>query len=95
MVIEEDWNAAMSSEIFREFVKGELIKDANAKQVAPVDEAEALNEFDEFQHRVRETPHLRRAFKTLQQKFANDPAYRSRVDAKFAEGVMLLNLEEE
>jgi hypothetical protein len=94
--IDTDWNAACSSEIFREYVKNELIKEANAPQPAPLASADdALVEFEQFENRVRSDPKLFAAFKALQQKFANDPAYRNKTDSKFVEGVLLLNLVEE
>lgn len=89
-----DWKAASASEIFREYVKNELIKEAYV-QADPVDQEQILEDFDEFQKRVNTSPKLKLAFRALQEKFANDPVYRSKVDPKFADGVMLLNLDSE
>lgn len=90
-----DWKAAMSSEIFREYVQNELIKEANTPPPAPINEAQVLNELEEFQTKVRNDPYLRKAFRALKEKFASDPSYRSKVDVKFLQGVMLLDLDSE
>lgn len=91
----EDWDAATSSEIFREYVKNELVKEAYVVPKPPVDETQVLEQFEEFQNYVNSSPKLRVAFRKLQEKFANDPVYRSKVNPKFADGVMLLNLDSE
>lgn len=90
-----DWKAAMSSEIFREYVKNELIKEANTLPPPTVDEEQVLNELEQFQAKVITDPYLRQAFKQLQTKFANDPIYRNKVNADFVKGVMSLDLDSE
>lgn len=90
-----DWNAASASEIFREYIKNELVKEANIAPKTEIDEGQILEQFEEFQNYVNSSPKLRVAFRKLQEKFANDPIYRSKVNPKFADGVMLLNLGEE
>ncbi|HVI41790.1 MAG TPA: hypothetical protein VM577_14150 [Anaerovoracaceae bacterium] len=94
-MVKEDWNAAMSSEVFREYTKNELVKEAYATQPEPVKEEQVMDDFQAFEQKIRETPHLKAAFKQLQTKFANDLAYRNRVNPKFVEGVLLLNLDSE
>jgi hypothetical protein len=89
----EDWNAAMSSEVFREYLKGELHKEA-APQPPPVDKSQVLGEFADFEQKVRSNPKLKLAFQTLQAKFRTDPEYTAKVDPQFVKGVMLLNLSD-
>jgi len=90
-----DWEAAMSSEIFREYLGNELIKEAKAKPLLePIfDNVAIMKDFEEFQNTVRSTPKLLLGFKALQNKFETDIDYRNKVDPKFAEAVLLLDLE--
>lgn len=90
-----DWKAAMSSEIFREYLKNELTKEANTPPPPTVNEEQVLDEFDALQVKVRNDPYLRAAFQKLQHKFATDPIYRNKTSPKFVEGVMLLDLDSE
>jgi len=92
----EDWNAAMDSEVFREYLKAELQKEAMPKpEPQPIDKAQVLEEFVEFEKKVLSTPKMKMAFMALQQKFRTDPEYTAKVDPSFVEGVMLLNLSGE
>lgn len=91
-----DWKAAMSSEIFREYVKNELQKeaiDAN-KPEEKLDTGKILDDFEKFEFQVKNTPHLKKAFAAIRERLVNDPEYRSKVDPDFANGVMLLSLDE-
>ena len=90
-----DWKAAMSSEIFREYCKIELQKEAQAPQVAQVKEEEVLEDFDKFQNMVNSNPQMKLAFKELKEKFSSDLEYRDGVDPNFVNGVMLLDLGDE
>ena len=90
-----NWKAAMSSEIFREYLKNELAKEASMPSIPKLNEDQVLNELEEFQTKVKNDPYLKSAFLKLQQKFATDPVYRSKTNAKFVEGVMLLDLDQE
>lgn len=90
MVNKEDWNAAMSSEVFKEYLKISLAQDTKYKQI---NEDDVLNDLRELQSKIRSNPKMRQAFKILQQKFASDQKYRSQVNQQFVEGVMLLNLD--
>lgn len=94
MVSSEDWAAALSSEIFRTYLKGEIQKEAEKTKTAE-DELQVMEEFEEFQKRVNASPKLRNVFKKLQQSFINDPESTNKVDPKFVEGVLLLNIEDE
>jgi hypothetical protein len=89
-----DWKAAMSSEIFREYVKNELIKEAEAKPEESVCTDKTLKSFEKLEAHINKTPELKKAFKTLQRKFAADPEYTSKVDPSFVDGVMMLFLDD-
>lgn len=91
-MFKEDWAAAMSSEVFREYLGSELLKQAQPKTL-PAEETNVLDEFDQFQSRVKSDPKLLLAFRALQTKFATDANYRSQVNPQFADAVMLLDLE--
>lgn len=89
----EDWAAAMSSEVFRGYLAEEMRKEAEIKAPEPeVNESQVLEEFAEFEKKVLASPQMKTAFKKLQQKFLTDPEYTAKVDSKFVQGVMLLNL---
>lgn len=91
MVSNADWNAVMSSEIFREYLKSESFKTA---QPLPVEDSTGVvDAFLQFQEKVQANPKLLLAFRTLQNKFSSDAAYRSQVNPHFAEAVMLLDLD--
>jgi len=91
MVSKEDWNAAMSSEIFREYLGNELAKEANSKPIEP-SENDVRQEFLKFQEMVLETPHMKTAFKKLQDKFLTDSEYASNINPDFVKGVLALDL---
>lgn len=91
----EDWNAALSSEVFREYMKAELRKEAQAVNENKVDEKQVLREFEEFEKSVNSSEKMRATFKALQDKFAHDPEYTAKVDPAFVQGVMRLNLSKE
>ena len=93
-----DRTAAMSSEIFREYVKNELKREALEKQQKKAEAPninDVLGDLDEFERRVKSDPKLRVAFKALQEKFATDTSYREKVNPIFVDGVMLLDLDED
>ena len=87
----EDWDAAMSSEIFREYVAVESQKKVASR--VPIDKGQVLEDFEKFEQKICQSPQLKTAFKALQHKFITDPAYTEKVDPKFVEGVLLLNLK--
>ena len=91
----EDWAAAMDSEVMRTYLAAEMRKEAQQKPQEPVvNEAQVLEEFAEFEKKVLASPEMKIAFKTLQKKFLTDPDYTAKVDPKFVNGVMLLNLSD-
>ncbi len=91
MVSKEDWAAAMSSEIFREYVK--LSLNSTSVPQKP-NENQILSEFEVFQSKIRSNPKMKQVFKALQAKFASDFEYRNKVNQDFVEGVMLLDLSD-
>lgn len=98
----EDWKAALSSEIFREYLKNELAKEAQetqqkslAKKEAKKNKKKTLKQFEELSERIKRDPQLKFAFKTLKEKFYTDPEYRAKTDPNFVNGVMMLFLDDE
>ena len=88
------WKAAISSEIFREYLKNELMKSASSEEVSPEEEKDALiQEFEKFQEAVKASPNKVKVFKALQHKFATDPEYTAKVKKSFVDAVMLLDLD--
>lgn len=85
----QDWDALMSSEIFRNYLNSEIQKEAIAKQ----EEAANLNYFLKIQENIKNDSKLKAAFLDLQNKLANDQGYRAKVNPDFAKAVMLLDLD--
>ena len=93
-----DWAAATNSEIFREYVSGQLKKEAFSKKSAEEEldaDISLLQDLEGFERKVNASPRLKKAFKKLQHAFTNDPEYTAKVDPKFVESMMLINLEEQ
>ena len=88
-----DTAAIIDSEVMMSFLTRELQKEA-ACQPPQVDGDKVVRDFRNFQDAVKGDPKLRFTFKKLQEKFSADPEYTSKVDPKFVEGVMLLDLED-
>lgn len=100
-----DWQAAMDSEIFREYVNNELRKEAEAvaaqkptleSMEKELDEELAANaQLEEFQKKVDASPALKEYFKRCKAALKADPSLHKKVDPKFISGVMMLDLESE
>lgn len=94
-----DWKAAMDSEVFREYARSEIAKQmklaVQQEQQKIDDEDDKLNildKFKEFERQVRSSPKKMAIFKALQDKFATDVDYTSRVKKSFVDAVMMLDL---
>lgn len=92
---DQDWRAAMDSEIFREYVRNETVKlaEEDRKQKLAAEDEQVLEDFAQFQNEVRSSPHKLQAFRTLQKKFASDPDYAAKTKKSFVDAVMMLDLE--
>lgn len=96
-----DWTAAMSSEIFREYVKNELKKEAKeiaeqkSQKVEELDKEAILNDFENLECKIRNNPKLKQAFKIYKEKLASDSEYRSKVHPDFINGIDMLFLDSE
>lgn len=104
MVDSIDWQAAMSSEIFRNYVAQELEREAEeASEAAQIKRAEAhlkaLEEqaeaFEEFERRVEASPVLKARLKQAQDALLNNPELAAKTDPDFVRGIMMLDLDEE
>ena len=92
-----DWKAAMSSEIFREYLKDELAKQANKREEPPPSPENLdilLTDFKALESKINDNPQLRQAFVALRDKLASDPEYRGKVKKELVDGVMMLFLDE-
>jgi len=97
------WKAAISSEIFREYVSNELKREALEKSSeAKFDKIEleakesenAFEEFDNFEREVLASPFLKNKFKKVKEYLIKNPDVISKVDSNFVNGVMMLNFED-
>lgn len=89
----EDWAAVMDSEVMRTYLAAEMRKEAQQTPEPEVaNEAQVLEEFAEFEKKVLASPKMKTTFRALQKKFLTDPNYTAKVDPKFVQGVMMLNL---
>ena len=92
-MVDMDWSAAMSSEIFREYVKNETTRMETEKQAQLKTNAEDDNILEEFERELRSSPKKLATFRALQKKFAMDPEYAERCKPEFVTAVMMLNLD--
>lgn len=99
----DDWNAAMSSEIFREYVKNELIKETQQKEQQKalkeskknIDQDKVIAEYHKLSEKIRRSPQLKMAFKALKDRFNSDHIYRAKSNPDFVNGVMMLFLDDD
>jgi len=89
----EDWSAAMSSEIFREYLKNEITKEAQAPKEPTVEQIH--QQLEDLEENIKNNPKMLNAFKILQKKFATDQNYADKVNPAFVAGVLMLNLSDE
>ena len=81
------------SEVFRNYASIELKKQDEQKlKQAQIKEDEVLEDFVGLEESIRSDPKKLAIFQGLQEKFANDKEYTKKVDKKFVDGVMLLDL---
>ena len=93
-----DWKAALSSEIFREYLKAAVPtmqnKEAAIEPTLSVEEeAKALADFEKFQADIKSSPKKLAVFRSLREKIISDDDYRSRTKKAFVDAVLLLDLE--
>lgn len=94
-MVSQDWTAAISSEVFRNFVANELKKEAIAQEQVQEKEMGTIEAFEQFQASVNSSPKLRSIFKKLQHEFMTNSKIAEKTDPKFVQGVLLLNIEDE
>lgn len=94
-VSDMDWAAAMDSEVFRTYAAAQLKQAQSQPASDEIDNLEVLEGFEKFEAEVRASPAKLKAFRLLQEKFANDPEYTDKVKKSFVDAVMLLNLDSE
>lgn len=98
------WKAVMDSEVFRIYAENEakniqqqkITAELVAKQAAETADEDAIKvmeEFEQFERDIKASPNKLKVFQALQEKFASDPEYTSKVKKSFVDSVMLLNLD--
>jgi hypothetical protein len=95
-----DWKAALSSEIFREYAKNELNSQAQKKiddeqqiKQAEIDQLIDLENIAKFEKEVKASPKKLKIIKAWQERFAIDPEYAAKVDKTVVDIVMALDLD--
>lgn len=96
MYSDEDWKAALSSEIFRNYLSGEMRKMANS-MANPIsdpqpDLVKLENAFKELEIKIKASTKLTQAFRRLQETFKTNADYTQKVDPAFVKGVLALDL---
>jgi flagellar motor switch protein FliG len=95
-MVDMDWKAAMSSEVFREYFQNEVARinreAQNKQQVTEEDELNVLEQFKEFERQIRSSPKKLAVFRALQNKLATDLEYAAKVKTSFVNAVMMLDL---
>jgi len=81
----------LHSEVFKEYVKNELLKQSQNKNID--DELETLEAFKKFESDIKSDPSKLKVFKILQNKFATDEVYASKTKKTFVDAVMMLDLD--
>ena len=101
MVDNQTWEAVCSSEIFSEFVKNELKREASEQESSierienSLDtELEIYAEVAKFQQRVDSDPKVKAYFKACVAKLAANPELKKSVSKDFLRGLELLDLSE-
>jgi hypothetical protein len=98
--MDADWAAVMDSEVFRNYLQGELRKEAAEKAEArlaaekTVEEQPVIEAFVEFESKIKNDPKMLFTFKQLQKKIASDPDYARSCNPLFAQAVMMLDLDQ-
>lgn len=99
--MDADWAAIMDSEVFRNYLQGELRKEAAAEAAAQkaaqetIEEQPVIEAFVEFEEKVKKDPKMLFTFKQLQKKLASDPDYARSCNPLFAQAVMMLDLDDQ
>jgi hypothetical protein len=105
MVDDQDWKAAISSEVFRNYVMAQLqqevVEEANReteeqkleRETAEMDQA--LTAMEQLEQRIKRSPQLMARFRIAKAALLNHPELADKVDPNFVKGIMMLDLPEE
>jgi len=105
MVDEQTWRACMDSEIFCNYLAGEINKEARADIIkeqeriaafeARIDEeTKAAKAFDELNEKIKSNPELLNYYRRVKSALINDPELKKSTDSVFVESIMMLDLGE-
>lgn len=96
-----DWQSVLDSEIFRNYMKSELQKEADQKteETSPEflekqaqDKIYLLEEINKFRAKVASNPKLHEYFKQCRKALATNKELAKKVDPNFIAGIKLLRL---
>lgn len=90
MVTNQDWEAMMNSIVFKEYVKNEL-KNTSHKTASTKN---YLEDFINFENKIKENAELKKYFQNMKNKIASDLSFASKLDKKFVNAIMMLDLED-
>jgi hypothetical protein len=92
------WKAFNDSEVFREYAKRELQREASRKAAvkeAKLDEEAALmQQLEDFHQKLEANPELRTRLKKAKAALEANPELAKQVDPSFIAGIKLLDLED-
>lgn len=105
MVDDMDWKAAVSSEVFRNYVIAQLQEEAAVEASKPTQEQiiereaenmdQALTAMDQLEQQIRKSPKLLATFKKAKAMLLTHPELMEKTDPNFVRGIMMLDLPEE
>lgn len=100
---DQDLKALMSSEVFRNYLSLELEREAKAQvpsqeeikraQRKAQETSEVIKAFAEFETQVKENFILKQAFTKMKNQIATDPEFARKLDKKFVNAIMMLDLD--
>jgi len=100
---DQDLNALMSSEVFRNYLALENEREANQGKLTAEDikilkrkakdTEDIITAFAEFELSVKENRFLKKAFLDMQKQIQENPALVKRLGVKFVDAIMMLDLE--
>jgi hypothetical protein len=89
---------AQDIKLIREFVANQIRSEASAIKEADAEinaKNEVFSAFDEFEAKIKKSPELLQKFKMAKKALISNPDLIQKVDEKFVNGIMMMDLDEE
>lgn len=86
-MVDMDQLALQNSEVFKEFSN-------NFVDTEKSEEMKLFAEFDQLQDKINNSPKLKEAIATLQNKILSNPEYKDSLHPDFVSGLLLIKIEE-